>query len=101
MHKSRFPTVIALFLVFSPIWMHSQTEPPDTTPGRIQLKLNTDETEAVLAILDKRTAGNAVTDSDWQRLFSTEPYIRLRKREAACIAISRTTISRSLCCRPN
>jgi hypothetical protein len=83
MHKSRFPTVIALFLVFSPIWMHSQTEPPDTTPGRIQLKLNTDETEAVLAILDKRTAGNAVTDSDWQRLFSTEPYIRLRKREAS------------------
>jgi hypothetical protein len=50
---------------------------------RIQLKLNTDEAAAVLAILDKRAAGNAVSDADWQCLFTSEPYIRLRKREAA------------------
>jgi hypothetical protein len=31
----------------------------------------------------QRAAGTAVTDSDWQRLFATEPYIRLQKREAA------------------
>jgi hypothetical protein len=83
MHTSRFLTVTALFLVFSPIWIHGQTAPPDATPGRIQLKLNPDEAEAVLAILDKRAAGNAVTDSDWEQLFSTEPYIRLKKREAS------------------
>jgi hypothetical protein len=83
MHKSRFPTVIALFIIFSPIWIHGQTEPPGATPGRIELKLNPDEAEAVLAILHERAAGNAVTDSDWQQLFSTEPYMRLKKREAS------------------
>jgi Putative zinc dependent peptidase (DUF5700) len=82
-YKSSFSAVIALFLVFSPIWNHGQTEPPDATPGRIQLKLNPDEAEAVLAILNERAAGNAVPDSDWQRLFSTEPYLRLKKRETS------------------
>jgi hypothetical protein len=50
--------------------------------GRIQLKLNTDEADAVLSILEKHAAGAAVADADWERLFATEPYIRLRKREA-------------------
>lgn len=49
----------------------------------IQLTLNTDEAEAVLAILDKRALGATVAESDWQRLFATEPYIRLKKREAS------------------
>jgi hypothetical protein len=53
-----------------------------SAPNRIQLKLNTEEADAVLAILDKRAAGAAVTDRDWQHLFATEPYIRLKKREA-------------------
>ena len=36
----------------------------------------------MLAILQKRAAGSTVADSDWKRLFSTEPYVRLKKREA-------------------
>ena len=52
-------------------------------PGRIQLTLNTDEAEAVLSILDKRSAGTPITDVDWQRLFVTEPYTRLKRREAS------------------
>jgi len=52
-------------------------------PGSIQLKLDTDEADTVLAILDKRAAGKNVTDNDWQHLFATEPYIRLKKREAS------------------
>jgi hypothetical protein len=51
--------------------------------GRINLRSNTDEATAVLAILDKQNAKQAVGDSDWQHLFSTEPYIRLKKREAS------------------
>jgi hypothetical protein len=51
--------------------------------GRINLLLNTDEATAVLAILDKQNAKQAVSDSDWRRLFLTEPYIRLKKREAS------------------
>ena len=50
---------------------------------RFQLTLNTSEAEAVLAIVEARSAGKAATDADWQRLFTTEPYLRLKKREAS------------------
>ncbi len=56
---------------------------PSETDNRIQLRLDTSEAEAVLSILDKRAAGAALTDADWQRLFATEPYLRLKQREAA------------------
>ncbi len=56
---------------------------PAAINSRIQLTLNTDEAEAVLAILDKQNSKQPIVDSDWQRLFSTEPYIRLKKREAS------------------
>ena len=50
---------------------------------RVAVELNTSEAEAVLAILDKKAAQRTVTDADWEKLFATEPYIRLKKREAA------------------
>jgi hypothetical protein len=75
--------MIPLFLLSILIPVSAQDTQPVPAPGNIQLKLNTDEADAVLAILDKRAAGTAVGDSDWQRLFATEPYIRLKKREAS------------------
>ncbi len=36
----------------------------------------------VLAILARKTEGQTASESDWQRLFATEPYVRLKKREA-------------------
>lgn len=54
-----------------------------TPDDRISLHLDISEADAVLAILQKQHSGAAVTDTDWQRLFNTEPYIRLKKREAA------------------
>src|ERR1039457_1800288 len=53
------------------------------TLDRIHLTLNIDEAEAVLAILDKRSAGTAATEGDWRHLFATAPYVRLKKREGA------------------
>lgn len=50
--------------------------------NRVQLQLNTSEADAVLAILAKHTARQTLSDADWQKLFSTEPYVRLKKREA-------------------
>ena len=82
MSKSRFLAFILFCVLGSLSSLFAHDAKPDATPGSIQLKLNTDEADAVLAILDKSTAGSAVTDSDWQRLFSTEPYNRLKKREA-------------------
>jgi hypothetical protein len=50
---------------------------------RVRFTLNTSEADAVLAILDKRAAGKPVSDADWQRLFTSAPYLRLKKREAS------------------
>ena len=49
----------------------------------IKVSVVTDEADAVLAILDKKRANEAVEESDWQRLFKSEGYVRLKKREAA------------------
>lgn len=51
--------------------------------SRVEFKLDPSEADAVLAILELRAAGKQVTDSDWQHLFSSEPYRRLKKREAS------------------
>src|SRR5262249_52869987 len=53
-----------------------------TAAERIQLTLDTSEAEAVLAIARKRISNQPVVDSDWRRLLATEPYQRLKKREA-------------------
>ncbi len=50
--------------------------------GRVQLRFDTSQAEAVLAIVAKRQAGQPITERDWQRLFATEPYQRLKRREA-------------------
>lgn len=48
---------------------------------RTSLHIVTDEADAVLAILDARAAGRAVSDAAWQRVFTSEGYVRLKKRE--------------------
>ncbi|HXG63731.1 MAG TPA: DUF5700 domain-containing putative Zn-dependent protease [Blastocatellia bacterium] len=49
----------------------------------VDARIVTDEADAVLAILAKKKAGQPVTDADWARLFASEGYVRLKKREAA------------------
>ena len=56
---------------------------PALAQERIDLKLDVSEAEAVLAILGKRAAGQSVGEADWQALFNTLPYQRLKKREAS------------------
>jgi hypothetical protein len=50
--------------------------------GRIQLTVDTSEADAVLSLLARRTAGEPVVASHWERLFGSEPYRRLKRREA-------------------
>lgn len=47
----------------------------------VEVRVVTDEAEAVLAILAKKKAGQAIDEADWQRLFASEGYVRLKKRE--------------------
>jgi hypothetical protein len=51
--------------------------------SQVNVNLVTDEADAVLAILAKKRASQSLTDADWQRLFTSEGYVRLKKREAA------------------
>ncbi len=49
---------------------------------RLQLHFDTSEAVAVLAILAREQARQPVDSADWARLFATEPYRRLKAREA-------------------
>ena len=49
----------------------------------VNVRLVTDEAEAVLAILAKREANQPVVEADWQRLFRSEGYVRLKQRETS------------------
>lgn len=49
----------------------------------VNVRLVTDEAEAVLAILAKRKANQSIADADWQRVFQSEEYVRLKKRETS------------------
>lgn len=49
----------------------------------VDVRLVTDEAEAVLEILNKRKANQPITEADWQKVFQSEGYVRLKKREAA------------------
>ena len=50
---------------------------------RVHVQFIPDEANAVLAILDTRAAHHPPTDAQWNRLFSSEGYVRLKKREAS------------------
>jgi hypothetical protein len=53
----------------------------DLRAQQVDVRLVTDEAEAVLAILAKKRANELVTEADWARVFSSEGYARLKKRE--------------------
>lgn len=57
----------------------AQTSPSSA----VNVHLVTDEAEAVLAILAKKQANQPIAEADWQRLFQSEGYIRLKKRETS------------------
>lgn len=53
----------------------------NTRAQQLDVRLVTDEAEAVLAVLAKKKANEPITQSDWARIFSSEGYTRLKKRE--------------------
>jgi hypothetical protein len=76
LHLTFITTIVAAILFLSP---HAAAQP--TASARVSVRLITDEAEAVLAILAKRKANAEIAEADWQRVFSSEGYVRLKKRE--------------------
>ena len=52
-----------------------------TVAAAVNVRLVTAEAETVLAILAKRKANQPIADADWQRVFQSEGYVRLKQRE--------------------
>ncbi len=82
MLSPRYFTILLLFLLAGIPTVTQQTKSPDDS-NRIQIRLDDTEAESVLAILDKNAVRTPLIDNDWKQLFDTEPYLRLKKREAA------------------
>ena len=73
---------IKLLLITSLVVCSSFGVASAQTPA-LNVRLVTDEAEAVLAILAKRKLNQPITDQDWQRVFQSEGYTRLKQREIA------------------
>src|SRR5579871_1025738 len=54
--------------------------------SRVNLKLDASEADAILTIIDKRARHENVTGDDWQKLFASTPYRRLKQREKSARA---------------
>jgi Putative zinc dependent peptidase (DUF5700) len=52
-------------------------------PSAIDVRIITDEADAVLSILAKKRMNQPIAEADWQRVFQSEGYVRLKKREAS------------------
>jgi len=70
--------VLAAVLLSVMPWV-SATPPSEN--NRVQLIVDTSEADQVLDILAERAAGKAILGPQWQKLFATEPYRRLKQRE--------------------
>jgi hypothetical protein len=73
--------ISVLFLIFIALNSHALCVAQTAKPSRVDVRLVTDEAEAVLSILEKRRTNQRITDGDWQRVFSSEGYVRLKQRE--------------------
>jgi len=72
-----FVPLVLMFMGFS-----SSAAACPQTVSNLDIRLVTDEADAVLSILHKLRASAAVDQADWNSLFMTEGYVRLKKREA-------------------
>jgi Putative zinc dependent peptidase (DUF5700) len=74
-----FHSLIACLLALSTLAVPAS----DRIDERIELRVDTSEAEAVLLILGKHESGQTIDETDWHRLFDSEPYRRLKARERA------------------
>lgn len=70
--------MLSLFFIGS-LSINTSAQNKDKSPVNVQIV--SDEAEAVISILSKKASNEAITDADWQKLFSSEGFVRLKKRE--------------------
>jgi hypothetical protein len=77
-----FSTSNLLFALAACATTHAPTV-ATPTPAQLDVRLESDEADAALAILDERIHGDAPTTASWQRLFSSKGYQHLKVRETS------------------
>jgi len=78
----RVPVLLSFFASIAVLpSIAASTEPAAEPAPPAALRIVLDEAEAALAILDKRARDATIEEADWTRLFETEGYQRLRKRQ--------------------
>lgn len=77
----RFPGLRRLLFVFLAVTAMGVAQTADSPS--VAVRIVSDESDAVLAILAKKQANRPIAGEDWQRLFSSEGYVRLKRREAS------------------
>lgn len=75
----RHASIAAALLATAPRLAVAQAPPGE----RIAVRFDTAEAVAVLGLVEARQEGRSLADADWQRLFATDGYRRLKEREAA------------------
>jgi hypothetical protein len=73
----------SLFILCAVLVFASVCSAQTSKLSAVKVRLVTDEAAAVLAILAKRNTNQSLTDEDWQRVFQSEGYTRLKKRETS------------------
>ena len=81
MKTNSVSVVLTFFLLLLAIVSTSNATAQRSSTGRVNVRIVTDEADAVLQILEKREAGKEITAADWQKVFSSEGYVRLKQRE--------------------
>lgn len=77
---SKLPAVVVIILnICCAYSLKAQT---NYTPS-INVIIIPDEADCVMNILNKKSENKKITEEDWHKLFSSEGYIRLKKREDA------------------
>jgi Putative zinc dependent peptidase (DUF5700) len=74
---------VRVLLVSSAFIFSSVGVAQTSMPSAVNVRLVTDEAEAVLTILAKRKANQPITETDWRRVFQSEGYVRLKARETS------------------
>ena len=74
-------SVVLCLLLIPAVGFASQVCAQSSSINKVNVRIVTDEADAVLEILAKREGGKQITEADWQKVFSSEGYIRLKQRE--------------------
>ena len=73
--------ISSLFLLLLAVGFSSHVTAQSSSIVKVNVRVVTDEADAVLEILAKREAGEQITEADWKKVFNSEGYVRLKQRE--------------------